>query len=91
MLANFSATGGISTMPMNMCELTGYRAFRYYTRAREYRALGPPRLPLRLLAPVLVAGTIGIFVSDVLLLAAGKSNVLLEIHKLSFIVLGCCS
>jgi hypothetical protein len=68
---------------------TGYRFFRYYTRAHAYRALGPPRLPLRLLAPVLVASAIGIFLTGVLLLAAGhKSSMLLELHKLSFIVLG---
>jgi hypothetical protein len=68
---------------------TGYRFFRYYARARAYRALGPPRLPLRLLAPVLVASTIGIFLTGVLLLVAGhKSSMLLELHKLSFIVFG---
>ena len=66
---------------------TGYRFARYYTRAREYRALGPPRLPLRLLAPVLVASTIGVLVTGVLLLSVGhKSNTLLELHKVSFIV-----
>jgi hypothetical protein len=66
---------------------TGYRFARYYGRARSYRAKGPPFLPLRLLAPVLVASTVAIFVSGVLLLAAGhKSDLLLEIHKVSFIV-----
>lgn len=66
---------------------TGYRAARYYMRSRSYRALGPPRLPLRLLAPLLVASTIGIFVTGVLLLSVGhESNTLLEIHKVSFIV-----
>jgi hypothetical protein len=68
---------------------TGYRFARYYTRARPYREKGPPFLPLRVLAPVLVASTIAVFVSGVLLLAAGnKSGGLLEIHKLSFIVFG---
>ena len=33
---------------------TGYRLLRYYGRSRAYREKGPPRLPLRLLAPVLV-------------------------------------
>jgi hypothetical protein len=68
---------------------TGYRFARYYTGSRAYRAAGPPRLPLRLLAPVLVATTLGVFVTGVLLLVAGhKSGALLEIHKVTFIVWG---
>jgi hypothetical protein len=68
---------------------TGYRFVRYYTRSRAYRAKGPPPLPLRLLAPVLVATTVAVFVTGVLLLAAGhRSRTLLEIHKVSFIVWG---
>jgi hypothetical protein len=68
---------------------TGYRALRYYTRARPYRALGPPRLPLRLLAPLLVASTILVLVTGVLLLALGhKAGMVLEIHKVAFIVFG---
>src|SRR4051812_48669010 len=66
---------------------TGYRFARYYTGARAYRRKGPPLLPLRLMAPVLVASTVAVFVTGVLLLAAGhKSGTLLELHKLSFIV-----
>jgi hypothetical protein len=68
---------------------TGYRAVRYYTRSRAYRASGPPALPLRLLAPVLVASTLVVLVTGVLLLAAGhKSDTLLLVHKASFIVFG---
>jgi hypothetical protein len=68
---------------------TGYRAVRYYGGSRAYRAKGPPALPLRLLAPWLVAATIAVFSTGVLLLVAGrKSGVLLEIHKVSFIVWG---
>ena len=68
---------------------TGYRALRYYTRARPYRTLGPPRPPLRLLAPALVASTIAIFVTGVMLLALGyKAGMVLEIHKVAFIVFG---
>lgn len=66
---------------------TGYRAVRYYSHSRPYRELGPPRLPLRLLAPILVASMLSIFVTGVLLLAAGrKAGALLEIHKVSFIL-----
>lgn len=68
---------------------TGFRFFRYYTRARAYRAFGPPRPLLRVLAPALVASTIAIFLTGVLLLAAGrKSDTLLELHKVSFVVFG---
>jgi hypothetical protein len=68
---------------------TGYRFARYYTGARAYRAKGPPQLVLRALAPVLVATTIAVLVSGVLLLAAGhKSDTLLLIHQASFIVWG---
>jgi hypothetical protein len=66
---------------------TGYRFARYYSGSRAYRANGPPLMPLRLMAPVLVASTIGVLVTGVLLLAAGhKSDTLLMLHKVSFIV-----
>jgi hypothetical protein len=68
---------------------TGYRFARYYTGARAYREKGPPMLPLRLAAPVLVVSTVAVFVTGVLLLAAGhKSGTVLELHKLTFIVFG---
>jgi hypothetical protein len=68
---------------------TGYRMVSYYTGQRAYRAKGPPLLPLRLMAPVLVASTIAVLASGVLLLAAGhKSGLALTIHKLSAIVFG---
>jgi len=68
---------------------TGYRMVSYYAGSRAYRVKGPPLLPLRLMAPVLVASTIAVFASGVLLLAAGhRSSTALTIHKLSFIVFG---
>lgn len=68
---------------------TGYRMVSYYAGSRAYRAKGPPLLPLRLMAPVLVASTIAVLASGVLLLAAGhKSGALLTIHKIAFIVFG---
>jgi hypothetical protein len=68
---------------------TGYRMVRYYSGSRPYRVKGPPALPLRALAPALVASTIAVLASGVLLLAAGhKSGTLLTIHKVSFIVFG---
>jgi hypothetical protein len=68
---------------------TGYRFVRYYTHAPTYREKGPPMLPLRLLAPVLVAATVGVFATGVALLIDGrKSNTLLLLHKASFVVWG---
>ena len=68
---------------------TGYRFARYYTHSPAYREKGPPLLPLRLLAPVLVATTIGIFVTGVWLMLLGhRSDQVLLIHKVSFIVWG---
>jgi hypothetical protein len=82
---------GMALIPPVLLKLasTGYRFVRYYTGARIYREKGPPLLGLRMLAPVLVATTVTVFVTGVLLLAAGhKSGVLLEVHKASFIVWG---
>jgi hypothetical protein len=68
---------------------TGYRFTRYYLGARPYREKGPPFLPLRLLAPILVAATLAVFASGVVLLIDGhKSDLVLEIHKVTFIVWG---
>lgn len=68
---------------------TGYRFFRYYTRTPAYHEKGPPLLPLRLMAPVLVASTIAVFATGVLMLAIGHpSNALLLLHKASFVLWG---
>ena len=66
---------------------TGYRFTRYYTRDAAYVAAGPPWLPLRLMAPVLVASTVAVFATGVVLLAvgAGSRDPWLLLHKISFI------
>jgi hypothetical protein len=70
---------------------TGYRFARYYTRAPRYRAEGPPLLPLRVLAPLLVLTTLLIFVSGVWLAIIGHhSDLVLELHKVAFIVWSGC-
>ena len=70
---------------------TGYRMARYYTQARPYVEKGPPPLPLRLLAPLLVASTIGIFVTGIWLLVLGhKSNQVVFLHQASFAVWAFC-
>jgi hypothetical protein len=67
---------------------TGYRFARYYTANPRYHRKGPPALPLRLIAPIVVLSTLVVFASGVALLLAGPSSrdTLLPIHKVSFIV-----
>jgi hypothetical protein len=84
---------GLVLIPPVLLKLasTGYRFVRYYTHSPRYRAKGPPVLGLRLLAPVLVATTLLVFASGVALLIIGhRSGVVLELHKVAFIVWGAC-
>jgi len=68
---------------------TGYRFARYYAGAGPYREKGPPLTALRMLAPVLVLATLGVFATGVWLLALGhRSDTVLELHKIAFIVWG---
>jgi len=82
---------GMALIPPVLLKLgsTGYRFARYYLGTRAYREKGPPLLPLRLLAPVLVLMTVTVFASGVALMIVGhKSNALFTLHKVSFIVWG---
>ncbi|HEU4706007.1 MAG TPA: hypothetical protein VFS64_02335 [Solirubrobacterales bacterium] len=82
---------GLVLIPPVLLKLgtTGYRFARYYMSSPAYREKGPPLLPLRLMAPVLVAATFGVFVTGVALLVEGhKSNTLLFFHKATFVVWG---
>jgi hypothetical protein len=67
---------------------TGYRFARYYTANQRYRRKGPPPMPLRVIAPIVVASTLAVFASGVTLLFIGPSSrdTLLPIHKISFFV-----
>lgn len=67
---------------------TGYRFARYYTANPRYKRKGPPPLPLRLIAPIVVLSTLVVFASGVALLFVGLSSrgTLLPIHKVSFFV-----
>lgn len=65
-----------------------YRFFRYYTGSAIFREKGPPQLVMRILiAPALVASTVGLFASGVALLLLEHPNSLVyTVHKASFIV-----
>ena len=66
---------------------TGYPFVRYYAHDEAYVSAGPPPLLLRLLGPVLVAATAGLFGSGVALAALGPgTRLLLPLHKASFVV-----
>jgi hypothetical protein len=67
---------------------TGYRFVRYYTRNAMYVRKGPPPFLLRATAPVLVATTLLVLVSGVVLLFVGPRDrgTYFPIHKISFIV-----
>jgi hypothetical protein len=68
---------------------TGYRFARYYLGTRAYREKGPPLLPLRLLAPLLVITTLLVFATGVALLVVGhRPGLLFTVHKIGFIVWG---
>jgi len=83
---------GIALIPPVLLKLgsTGYRFVRYYSANPSYRRKGPPALPLRLIAPILVLSTLVVLASGVALLLAGPSSrsALLPIHKIGFIVWG---
>ena len=67
---------------------TGYRFLRYYTGNPSYTAKGPPELILRLIGPIVVLSTVGVFASGVALLIAGPNhrNPWLLLHKATFIL-----
>jgi hypothetical protein len=67
---------------------TGYRFARYYLRDAAYRLEGPPSTLMRLLvAPLVVASTLGLFASGIALLAVGPGGgIVLGIHKAAFLV-----
>jgi len=82
---------GLMLIPPVLLKLgsTGYRFARYYTGSAVYRAKGPPELPLRVLAPILVATTVMVFATGVWLLLLGHhSDQVLMLHKVAFIIWG---
>ncbi len=64
---------------------TGYRFLRYYSGSPAFVRKGPPRLELRVLAPLLVATTLVLIGSGIGLLVTGSSQPgpLLAVHNIS--------
>jgi hypothetical protein len=68
---------------------TGWRFARYYTRSKQYVLAGPPRLLLRVLAPLLVASTLALFGTGVAMIVVGhRGGQLRTLHTFSFIAWG---
>lgn len=67
---------------------TGWRFLRYYTGHPAYVRAGPPAPLMRyLVAPVMVASTLGLFASGIALIAFGPGHPLaVLLHKASFVV-----
>ncbi len=65
---------------------TGYRFLRYYTRARSYVLVGPPKTLMRMLGPFVIVSTVALFGSGVALIALGPGQGwVVSLHKASFI------
>ena len=64
---------------------TGYRFLRYYTRSPAFVRRGPPRLPLRVLGPLLLIMTIVVVGSGIGLVVTGpaQAGLLLPLHNIS--------
>ena len=67
---------------------TFYRFLRYYTRSPAFVRRGPPRLALRVLAPLLIATTLVVIGSGIGLVMTGPRSAgpLLPLHGLSVLV-----
>ena len=67
---------------------TGYRFVRYYAGDPLYRRAGPPRLMLRLIAPIVVISTVALFVTGLELWAFGLrfGSIWVAAHKWSFVI-----
>lgn len=53
---------------------TGWRIVRYYTGQRDYQRAGPPPMPLRVLGPLVVVGTLAVLGSGLALIALGQAG-----------------
>jgi hypothetical protein len=67
---------------------TGYRFVRYYTSNPAYRRKGPPHPLMRVLGPLVIASTVAVFFTGLLLLidGPGASGTVRYLHKVTFFV-----
>src|ERR1700751_625621 len=68
---------------------TGWGFARYYPQRKPYVGAAPPRMPLRMLAPLLVASTLALFGTGVAMIVVGhRGGQLRTLHTLSFVAWG---
>jgi hypothetical protein len=81
---------GMLLIPVVALKVTsaGWRMVRYYSGSEEYVLRGPPQVLIRaVVAPVLVASTLVLFGTGILLLALGQTHgSVVGLHKASFVV-----
>ncbi len=80
---------GVALIPIVALKLAsvGWRMIRYYSRASEYRAEGPPRPFLRGIAPLVAGSTIALLGSGVGLIVAGpQAHFFRAVHSASFLL-----
>lgn len=71
---------------MLKCAATGYRFIRYYAGSVPYRRKGPPAPVMRLLGPLVMASSLAVLGTGIVLAVAGPgSGPWLALHKLSFL------
>jgi len=89
-LLNVHAFVGLLLVPVVAVKIasTGWRMVRYYRGREEYVLRGPPHVVLRVLvAPVLVASTVLVFGTGIVLLAVDQTEgTIVGLHKASFVV-----
>jgi hypothetical protein len=73
---NWHVVVGVLLVPPALLKTgsTGWRILGYYTRRTPYRRAGPPPLPLRLLGPWVVLGTLAVLGSGLALIAFGPQS-----------------
>jgi hypothetical protein len=66
---------GIALIPPALLKTasTGWRIARYYGGDRTYRRAGPPPMPLRVLGPLVVVGTLAVLASGTALVVIGPA------------------
>jgi hypothetical protein len=82
---------GLLLLPPVVLKLgsTGWRFARYYTRNVHYVRAGPPRMLMRVLAPLLVASTLALFGTGVAMIVVGhRGGELRTLHTYSFVAWG---
>ncbi len=67
---------GVALLPPALLKTatTGWRIVRYYFSSAPYREAGPPPLALRLLGPLVVAGTLALLGTGLALVLLGESR-----------------